>query len=1458
MIFMHVNNPRTVMFTIPESPYRRGWRPAAIAGVLALLLLAATSVSADDRSLLRDSAGEPYVFIIFDTSGSMHWTPRCPLADFSRPPGDPEKCNQLCAPGDCFAPMQGDDPNSKLYIAKEALYEIIDQVDDMHFGFATYNQDELRVRHKHWLYEVAEHQPTGPDNRGIELVNGERFPCDPISQAAGDCATVAQEVFGYGPGSDEDWDCDNGSGFNDRGCKGSNPSDTNDPVELMRVHRYPKLGRFRTTTTRLYIRSSDGLHYRATYTQGATADLFGNPTFSATIRVDRCNNSSCSDRTYRDQKQIHYELVDEFLAWDFQPNTSESKRGFFSQGEASDSPADGGSSCNGWDSNDDTSADKYPNSSGYNIRFPTLGSDPRGPAFNTGDVIPLDWRAKQRSAIKERLAPNLVGSPSAAPDFSSAGYFADSRTSSNDFLLLKQPNERPILAFGATPLGGSLANFETWFTDFAAVAAVQDPLFNCRAKYVLFLTDGDASGCDPVDACTAATNLRSQLVKTFVVAFGVQGGGNKLGCMATNGGTGEPVFPQNKQQLVESLGQIFNEIRAETKAFSAASVPTVQRETADKIYLSSFTPLPGESFWSGSLQAFRKQIPLTDDNRPDSSKVCSSSVQSSCLLWEAGANLYDQAPTQSQVDAGNYRLSISANERRVFYPRQSLTGEVPGSLRLFEPPTPASGPVITAEEADFWNALDLDPDPLDAPSNRTRATTVVKKVLRQKTASIINLDGMQTEVNYVLGDIFHADPRVLSAPSTVEYYINDVCGSGAVVGIPNNCPAGIDDRGYKDFADRHQFRRRMLAIGANDGQMHFFNAGVRRKVGGTNFVDDGTGKELFSVMPRLSMPALTRQVEDVFDRHVFTVDGSVSTGDVMIDPVHNGSPVAADREWRTVLVGGLRESGFVLGADRLEKVNGYYALDITLPDPTVTDNGVIVPASSNEVPACLLLAGSGQGINASCETLSSEGLPFPAQMWSWSDREVNPGALGNPATGPDFFYLDEEDVNGDGNPDGNGEPDLGDGWSVPVIGQIRICRGPDCDPSGNGGDIRTVFVSIFGGGLDPEHKTDPRRGQFIYMVDIETGRTIYKRQVDGAVPATPAALDIDQNGVLDRVYFGTTEGSVYKIDLQALNSSGQVPGLVSFGIDNSRLDGSPLAVGISIPTERVLDPAWEPLEIFQTGEDTFINAIGDTVSVGRRPIYQAITTLFVPDLSQYALTFGTGDRENLWEQSRFTGRQYLIVDQGFEPLSSGLPRQEDDYEKIAFDASTSGGDFILNPTAASRGWVLQLEKEDRLITQTFALVGVLVFTVFEPQIDVNSADDVDGDGIPDTLCAFSGVSKAFVIAADNADPVANLEALTTSAIEGGRGLKINDFTTSPFVDQTATKNPEDPSQSTLNSALQEQIQREIRESLKRFFPKGCRYSDAYNLTVNASQSNTGLVRYATIPIAMCPVDWVDR
>jgi hypothetical protein len=162
--------------------------------------------------------------------------------------------------------------------------------------------------------------------------------------------------------------------------------------------------------------------------------------------------------------------------------------------------------------------------------------------------------------------------------------------------------------------------------------------------------------------------------------------------------------------------------------------------------------------------------------------------------------------------------------------------------------------------------------------------------------------------------------------------------------------------------------------------------------------------------------------------------------------------------------------------------------------------------------------------------------------------------------------------------------------------------------------------------------------------------------------------------------------------------------------------------------------------------------------------------------------------------------------------------------------------------------VLLLESDDRVITQAFSLVSVMVFTTFKPfQVVVDASE----------LCARTGESRIFVVDATNGNAFVDLDELSA---EVERYISVGDFTTSPYVDQTATKNPlpdGDPTRDT-ESVLdprQQALQAAIRDALKRYFPEGCRYNDGYSLTVNASRSDTGFVRYATIPVAMCPSDW---
>ncbi|MCP4525579.1 MAG: hypothetical protein GY833_06695, partial [Aestuariibacter sp.] len=193
--------------------------------------------------------------------------------------------------------------------------------------------------------------------------------------------------------------------------------------------------------------------------------------------------------------------------------------------------------------------------------------------------------------------------------------------------------------------------------------------------------------------------------------------------------------------------------------------------------------------------------------------------------------------------------------------------------------------------------------------------------------------------------------------------------------------------------------------------------------------------------------------------------------------------------------------------------------------------------------------------------------PFPAELWLFTDTMLYGGVE---------YVMNEEtvDYDGDGILDGRSPPwyrDLGDTWSDVVITRIRVCT-TNCDPEDENNDIESRFAAAFGGGFDPSgFKEDPQGGTFFYMVDVETGTTLYKRQVHGMVTASPSVVS-DQFGVASEIYFGTTAGLVYKIEMR------DDPGRISTqSFDPDMFIPQPLN---NIPVTRIFDGDWAPFPIF--------------------------------------------------------------------------------------------------------------------------------------------------------------------------------------------------------------------------------------------------------------------------------------
>lgn len=1358
--------------------------PAALLGAVLLAPAGARDAAGDDRDLLRESTGEPYVFILLDTSGSMNWTPRCTQAQL-----DAGECAVLCENRDCFARLQADDPSSKLYQAKAALYEVLRQVDGVQFGFATYNQDDLSVRAKHWIYR--------PRGNGVTLPGNVVFP-----------QPGSEEVFGFL------WNCDTGQNDNEIGCSTAKPADLDDAWEITRMRRLPKGGtRFNQDVT-FFIRHA-GSVYRVRYRPVAGPQL-GAPAIQVRVRVDRCTNGSCSASVNVGEPTVDFDssVVDgraeEFLSWENGDNnntnrTSTPRDPTVNYFTSTAMDASAGDTCAGWDPNTDSGDDPGPDhrqNPRTNLRWPTDNSDARGPLFSFGDVIPLDWQTDHKEAILDRLSPNRIAG-FATPDFRIAPYLRDLPDSGESFLRLEDSALRPLIASGSTPLGNSVAAFRTWYagcphgncpngSGWKHIAAAQDPDWGCRRKFLLVITDGDDT-CGGSDPCSFTAGLRAQEgILTYVVAFGVENTtGNRLNCMAANGGTGDPIYPQNKQELVDALTEIFSQIREQASSFASAAVPTVQTEVADKIYISNFTPLNGEPFWDGHIDAYLKPLPLTADGLPDRGVACPAvgtptRPRSACHLWDAGAELVEQAPRQADLDAApaldasTLRLGLGESQRRVFYTRENSGSAVPSGLSLFAPPTGA--PATDPDWLDLLRGFKLaSSTPADRIDSAGTARDVIAKTLVVKTSAVQTGNGPGTPIDYVLGDTFHADPTIVDRPSDFDRYAANLHRDPGAA----NCST---DPGYVCWADQHKRRRKMLAVAANDGQLHVFDAGVwdasRQKF------TDGTGRELFSYAPRLGLPIL-RELE-ANPKHVFSLDSTPRLDEVFIDPLHDhpGDPAAPrldERQWRTVLVGGFREGGDPFGGSRMaDFVSGYYALDVTQPDRL---NSRGEPVDDRLVPSCLSIDNSVLG---GCGP-----LPFPAVLWEFTDSLQG-------------SRMDEDD---------NGYPDLGQTWSIPTVGRIQVKDAAD--------NVIDKYVAIFGGGMDADAKSAPRSGNWLYIVDVETGKALYKRQLLGAAPSDPAVIDRDNDGVLDTIYIGTTAGRLYKVDMKT----------------PARLVDVTLARTLAVPdlaadptVQRVIDPAWNPFPIFSTGG---------------KPIYFPPSVLFVSRLESHALAFGAGDRENLWDLSNQEGRFYLVLDEDFKASQVGagqLPKTEADYAQVTPSSAPGSTDFVLTPDAGkNRGWFLRLEPNERVITPAFALAGLVVFSSYEPNVTATGPGNGNGNNGDPPVCGRTGVSRVYTIFANNANAVLR---------DPGSGLRprfqeVPVFVAPPNVDSGATKNEPNPQNSaeTLTPA-----QQEILEELKKFFPRGTRFGNFW-YTVSAMGSDTRYVGIAAIPIGILESNW---
>lgn len=253
-----------------------------------------------------------------------------------------------------------------------------------------------------------------------------------------------------------------------------------------------------------------------------------------------------------------------------------------------------------------------------------------------------------------------------------------------------------------------------------------------------------------------------------------------------------------------------------------------------------------------------------------------------------------------------------------------------------------------------------------------------------------------------------------------------------------------------------------------------------------------------------------------------------------------------------------------------------------------------------------------------------------------------------PRPGPLWTFADASDE------DGNGAPDFGRLLGAPAIVRLRL-----------GEDVRPAV--LFGGGHDPDRPDEV--GNWLYMLGVDSGALLYKRRLDAPVAASPAAADLDGDGVADLIYIGTLAGGLYRVDVSA---------------------PAPLAGG------RVAAGAWAPRRVFETGG---------------RPIRQPPAVVPVPEIGAPLLAFGA-DRRVAPQASaeEAAGRFFVLVDRG-----SGRIGAADGVPAVDPSGATPGPDRLAPALPPSeQGWSLALSQGEEIASPPLAAAGLLTFLTYTP------------------------------------------------------------------------------------------------------------------------------------------------
>jgi type IV pilus assembly protein PilY1 len=283
------------------------------------------------------------------------------------------------------------------------------------------------------------------------------------------------------------------------------------------------------------------------------------------------------------------------------------------------------------------------------------------------------------------------------------------------------------------------------------------------------------------------------------------------------------------------------------------------------------------------------------------------------------------------------------------------------------------------------------------------------------------------------------------------------------------------------------------------------------------------------------------------------------------------------------------------------------------------------------------------------------------------------------------------------NPSTSGFSELGQSWSRPAIGLVKVGTT----------DTHVAFIS---GGYDTNEDNRPvtladTRGRAVYAFNVLTGAKVWdwaydasdtqKSQMVNAISSDISALDSDADGYIDRLYVGDLGGLLWRFE-----GTSNSPDITTWGgkiVFKAKEDGSDTA------RRKFMNPP----DVIQ--ESTF-----------------------------EVLLIGTGDRENPLGTSPID-RFYSIRDN--DPSS---PYDETDLVDFTDDLLQTGTSAqktsAENALAASHGYFIRLVEDptdttgigEKILSAPITFLGVTVFTSFTPNTSLQ-------------VCATGGTSRLYAL-----------------------------------------------------------------------------------------------------------------